>query len=433
LVETHPDVVDSLAPFVDRVRDDDELYDRAAAKVIAAVGDTDHLDALIRASEFDPEFVEALVADASDGERRRAVEELRALATDDDPETRIRAVSAIHEAFFDDVDDPAAVFLDRLDDEGSTGYETVRGAAADGLQRVAADDPERLLDETDRLFEVAAAATTADDRPPTALVDVLAELAETDRDVYARAVDDLWASDEATQYVAASVLAEVATAYPPTLDDPVSRLLDLHDDDDREIAVGGAVRRALGGLAYVRPEAVEPAADRAVEWYREAGDTSGGHRRLVADLASAYPEVTTDLLEALAADYVDTYSGDFRLDDPDLAIALGHAARSGPERVREGIEPLFDRDPDDRPSSLPLVLIGLGDHESVPDGFVGEDGWLEDRLVDNDTERQQLRLVNLLDATAYQPARPLLEAVADGAAASDLVAGAASDALDRSS
>jgi len=432
LVDTHPEVISSLDPFLDRVTDDSERYDEEAAEVVAAVGGPDHAEALLGAGEFTTELI-ATLADGLDDESRAAVREtVRGLVSDADSEIRMRAVSTVRDVFHDEFDDPAAIYLDRLGDDAGGRYDSVRERAANGLERVADENPSRLTGDVDRLLGAAEAAIDADDYAFSTLVAVLAALAVADDEVYARVAGDVGADDPAARYVAIRLLSEVATEYPSNLPDPVPTLLNLHGaDEDRELALDGHIRSILGGLAYVRPGAVEPVSDRAVEWYEAAADTGTGYRRFVADLAPAYPEVPTALVEPIADDYIDSYTGDYSLDDPDAAVALGHAAIREPDRVRSAVDPLLGAEGDSRPASFPLVLLGLGDHDAIPDDFADEGGWLAERLIETDHGSHQLRLTRLLAAAEYDPAEPLLETVAADAAASETVADVASDALDR--
>lgn len=431
LADTHPGVITSLDPFVERVEDPTIRYDDDAASVVAAVGGPEQVQALFGAGKFGPELIETLVEGSDDETRASVREEIRALVTDDDALTRRRAVAVIREVFHEELDDPAAIYLDRLDDDDTEGYSTVRSEAVTGLRRVVSESPDRLVGSSDRLFAAAEATIDADDYSFSDLIEVLSGLATADGEIYARVVDDIDADDEATRYVAIQVLSEAATAYPPELPDPVPRLLDLYGDtEDREYKLDGYIRTALGGLTYVRPDAIEPAADRLVEWYEGVDDTSGW-RRTIADFASAYPEVPVALVEALAEDYVDDYTGEYSYDDKELAVGLGHAALQDPERVRSALDSVLNADADEQPESLPLVSIALGDDDAVPPEFAEEDGWLGGELLDPYNERRQLRLIGLVDAAGYAPAAPLLRAVVDDAAESELVAERAEDALER--
>jgi|GEM_PF-3133767 len=429
LVETHPSVIRSLEPYVDRIEDDSVTSDGDAAAVVAAVGGVEHLDTLFGARDFDTQLVSDLLADTSEPDLTDA---LRPYCTHDDPGVRGRAVQTVREEFHESIADPASVYLDRLGDDAEGWYSPVEREAVEGLERVAEEDPDRLLDETEPLFSAAESAVESGGYSSSGLAQVLADLALVDEDIYARVVDDLDADDDRACAVAVNVLSRVATAYPPGLDDPVPSLLELYGDDERESVNRGAICNALGGLAYVRPDAVAPVADEITEWYEADEDLPTSMLRdLVADLAPRYPEVPAALAERLAADYADGYDGDYAFDYPSCAIALGHAARVDPGRVRDVTEELFERDADGRPPSLPLVSIGLGDWDAVPPSFTDEGGWLTDFLVDTDDERHQLRLAGLLGATSFEPARDLLETVVGEAAVSEVARSAAADALDR--
>ena len=429
IADTHPDVISSLDPFVKYVEDDTNRYDEEAAGVVAAVGGPEHTETLLGAGKFTSDLI-ATLADGLDDEGRTAVREAVVAATeDDDPEIRVRALATVSEVFHGELDDPAAIYLARLDDTEGDGYDTVRETAAQGLRTVAAEDPDRLSGAVDRLFEAAKAAHDADDYSFRPLVEVLVELAVADDDVYARVVDDIESDDDTTQYVAIQVLSDATTAYPPELPDPVPALVDLHGgDDEREYGLDGSIRDALGGLVYARPDALDPVTDRFVEWYR--ADEEGTSYRLVTDLAPEYPEVPVALAEELADYYIDRYAGEHPYDDTDVAIALGHAAMAAPDRVRSELTELLDAAGEDRPNSLPVVLIGLGDRDAVPDGFADAEGWIATQFSSTG-ERRQLRLLRFLDAAGYEPVEPRLEELTAGAAASDVVAEAAANALER--
>ena len=429
LVDTHPEVIPSLDPFVAYVEDDSNRYDEEAAEVVAATGGPEHAETLLGAGEFDAELVSTLVDGLDDDDRVAVRETVRRAVNDDDSRIRVRALSTAYSVFHDEFDDPAALYLDRLDDTDGDGYDTVREEAATGLRKVATQNPHRLSDAVDRLFEAAAAAHDADDYSFRPLVNVLTELAVADDEVYARVVDDIDSDDAHTRYVAMQILSDAATAYPAELRDPVPTLLDRHGDDDhgREYGIDGAIYDALGGLAYARPDAVDPATDRFVEWYRS--DDHSGYAGNVADLAAEFPEVPAALAAELADRYTDQYSGEYSYDDTDAAIALAHAAMEVPDQVRSELAELFDAPDDDQPASLPLVLLGLGDHDAVPEEFADGDGWLAVHFSDSG-ERTQLRLIRLVEAVGYGPAEPRLEEV-EAEADSDLVAEAAADALER--
>ena len=428
IADEHPEVISSLEPFVEYVEDDDRRYDEAAAGVVAAVGGPEHTRSLLGAGKFTRELIGTLVEGLDDDERAAVRETVVEAVDDDDPAIRARALSTVHGVFHDELDDPAAIYLERLDDAGGDGYDTVREEAANGLATVVAEDPDRLSGAVDRVLACAEAAHDADDYSFRPLVDVVTGLARTDEDVYARVVDDVESDDETARYVAMQVLSDAATAYPADLRDPVPTLLDLHGgDDDREHGIDGLIHGALGGLAYARPAALEPVADRVLEWYQP--DEEGRNYRLVADLAADYPEVPAALVEGLADHYVDRNTGEYPYDDADAAVALAHAATTVPDEVRSAVSELLAAPDDDRPASLSLVSIGLGDRDDIPDGFAGEDGWIATQFADAG-ERRQLRLLRFVAAAGYEPAVPRLEALA-AEAESDVVRGAAADALDR--
>jgi len=429
LADTHPEVIPSLDPFVEHVEDDSQRYDEEAAEVVATIGGPEHAETLLGARKFDTGLLSTLVDGLDDEDRATVRETVRASVTDDDPETRVRALSTVYGVFHDEFDDPAAIYLERLDDTDGDGYDTVREEAATGLRKVASEDPDRLFGAVDRLFEAAAAAHDADDYSFRPLINVLTELAVADSDVYARVVDDIESGDETTRYVAMEILSDAAVAYPADLRDPVPMLLDLHGDDDhgREYGLDGSIQNALGGLAYARPEAVEPATDRFVEWYR--ADDHSGYTANVADLAAEFPGVPVELAGELADRYADKYSGEYPYDDTDAAIALAHAAMEVPEQVQSGVEDLLDAPEEDQPPSLPLVLLGLGDSDAVPEEFASEDGWLAVQFSDT-SERRQLQLIRLLDAVEYGSAEPRLEEL-EAEADSNIVSEAAADALER--
>ena len=430
LVDTHPEVISSLDPFVAYVEDDSNRYDEEAAEVVATIGGPEHVETLLGAGEFDTELLSTLVDGLDDDDRAAVRETISESVTDDDPRIRVHALSTAYSVFHDEFDDPAAVYLDRLDDTDGDGYNSAREEAAAGLRKVATQNPDRLSDAVDRLFEAAKAAHDADDYSFRPLTNVLTELAVADGDVYARVVDDLDSDDTHTRYVAMQILSDATTAYPADLRDPVPTLLDLHGDDDhgREYGIDGFIQNALGGLVHTRPDAVEPATDRFVEWYQS--DDHSGYARNVADLAAEFPEVPAALAPELADRYTDRHSGEYSYDDTDAAIALAHAATEVPDQVRSELADLLDAPDDDQPASLPLVLLGLGDHDAVPEEFAGEDGFLAVHFSENG-ERTQLRLIRLVEAVGYGPAEPRLEEVEAEVAESDLVAEAAADALER--
>lgn len=429
IVDTHPDVISSLDPFVEYVEDDTNRYDEEAAGVVAAVGEPEHAGTLLGAGKFTPGLIAILVEGLDDEGRAAVGDTVREAVEDDDPEIRVRALATVSQVFHGEFDDPAAVYLERLDDTEGDGYDTVREKAAQGLRTVAAEDPGRLSGAVDRLFEAAEAAHDADDYSFRTLIEVLAELVVADDDVYARVVDNVESDDDTTQYVAIQVLSDATTAYPPGLPDPVPALVDLHGgDDEREYGLDGSIRDALGGLVYARPDALDSVIDRAIEWYRT--DEEGTSYRLVTDLAPEYPEVPVALVEELAEYYTDRYAGEYPYDDTDVAIALAHAAMAEPDRVRSELTELLDAPADDRPGSLSLVLIGLGDHDTVPDGFADAEGWIATQFSSSG-ERRQLRLLRFLAAAGYEPAEPRLEALTTGAAESDIVTDAAAGALER--
>ena len=430
LVDTHPEVIPSLDPFVAYVEDDSNQYDDDAATVVATIGGPEHVETLLGAGKFDAELLSTLVDGLDDEDRAAVRETVRRAVDDDDSRIRVRALSTAYSVFHDEFDDPAALYLDRLDDTDGDRYDTVREEAATGLRKVAAEDPDRLSGAVDRLFEAAEAAHDADDYSFRPLVNVLTKLAVADEDVYARVVDDIDSDDGYTRYVAMQILSDATTAYPADLRDPVPTLLDLHGDEEhgREYGIDGSIHNVLGGLTYTRPDAVEPATDRFVEWYRS--DDHSGYAGNVADLAAEFPEVPAALAAELAERYTHQHSGEYSYDDTDAAIALAHAAMEVPEQVRSGLEGLLDAPDDDQPASLPLVLLGLGDHDAVPEAFADEDGWLSVHFSDSG-ERTQLRLIRLVEAVGYDPAAPRLEEVEAEVAESDLVAEAAADALER--
>ena len=428
IADAHPEVISSLEPFVEYVADEDRRYDEEAAGVVAAVGGPEHARTLLGAGEFTRELIETLVEGLDDDERAAARETVVEAVDDDDPVIRARALSTVHGVFHDEFDDPAAIYLERLDDAGGDAYDTVREEAANGLATVVAEDPDRLSGAVDRVFTCTEAAHDADDYSFRSLVDVVTALARNDEGVYARVVENVESDDETTRYVAMEVLSDAAPAYPAELRDPVPTLLDLHGgDDDREYGIDGLIHDALGGLAYARPAVLEPVADRVPEWYRP--DEEGRSYRIVTDLAPEYPAVPAALVEGVADYYVDRYTGEYWYDDVDVGIALAHAAMAVPDEVRSALSELLTASDDDRPASLSLVLIGLGDRDAVPDGFAGEEGWIATQFSDAG-ERQQLRLLRFVAAAEYDPAVPRLEDLTERAE-SDVVRGAAADALDR--
>lgn len=427
LVEQYPEVGQPIEPFVELIEDETVSRDEAAANIVATVGGVESLHTLFHAEDFTPEHVATMFERASPEDRTTVLDDLEALSKHEDPTIRYRAVSTIVEQLHEEFDHPESVYLPLLDDEEGDRYNTVRSAAAEGIRQIAEIAPERLSDATDRLFAVAQTTIDASDGTIRQLSPALAHLAKANEDVYAQVVDDLTA-DEAAQYVATRVFSDVATAYPSTLENPVPTLLEIYGDEDRELGIDATIQVILGGLVYARPQQVEPVLDRATQWFQEPDGANYASRQLLADLASEYPEVGVEVIEELAEDLADGFSGDYPADHEANSLVLSHAAREEPERVRDAITPLLERAPENRPPSLALIRLSLGDTDPDEVDLVGEDDWFTNWIRDSTSERDQLRTVSLLGAIDDGHVRPLLEQISDEAA-SERVANTASEAL----
>lgn len=430
LVESHPVVAPPLDPFVQRIKDEGNGHDEDDVKIVAAAGEIDHLKTMLTAEKYIPKFGANLADSLKDDSI--VFEELQDLCFADDPGIRYNAVSTIVEEFNDRVNVPVSLYLDLLEDDTDPIFPTshdIAGKAREGIEKLASTDPDQLVDAVPKLREALQKSFSEGDRYSVSLSRALGHIARADQDTYAQLAEDLTNGDEYVQCAAVAAISGETEVYPAEFDDPVPALLDIyHSHYDGDISIGGEVLSALGGLAYSRPDALEGAIDFLLERYEENEDVSG-FRRYTADFAGEYPSELTELIEELANNYTDAYSGDYKHDASKGAIALAHLARDSPEEVREAVAELAERPPDERPPSFPLIHAGLGDHDEVPSTWSEEDGWLSDQLV-NGSERTKLKLMRVLAKSDYTPVKELLATVRDDESATDFVRQTATEAIE---
>jgi hypothetical protein len=395
VADRHADDLGPQNRYLDLLADEDvSIYkDEHAAKVLGIVGDASVLPTLLGHERFEREdaFHDAVVRIV---DREDALDELVAYCEHDEALIRANALSVLADEYAGTAGvNVVDLCLDRLDDRAEPGYQNIRILAADTLSSLGEDSVERLADASGELVAEIESEYESDEQEIASNLEfALATVARTDESFAEEMVADLESDDDAQREVAVGVLRRAAPDVLSSVEVPVEPLVELLDEDRYDAA------HLLGTIGDERPGAVESAVEPVVERYEAADDYHGGLRNALASFTYHYPEQTVDAVDALA----ERYAGSFR--SHLVAIALSNLALSHPERVAGAVEPVFDEETDDRPSTYPLLVLVLG--EASPAGLPAD--WSADAFSLPE-EENALRLARLLADVDDERATALLE------------------------